>query len=322
MKSLRTGFTLIELLVVIAIIAILAAILFPVFAQAKDAAKQSVCVSNTKQLALAGIMYAGDFDDVLPRHDNNGSCAYGEADCDTPDWGDFSFPSKGGPRDVMYFGVVYPYVKNDGIAVCPAIGPTNWSSVISSPGTYGITAPAGGYKKADESYYTHTLSQMALNEYIIDWGLPVSAGWGRWDVNNRPTAPKGRLGAIARPAQVIQFIAESAWDWGASASAGLGNGLTWPSNYNTNCNSYWQEGFTEYPHKGQRGTPTGYAPYNQEAYNPFERGQAVFAFCDGHAHSMKHSQAEQCVDGGSQPFVIGVNGDNKLWVYPWWTPDF
>ncbi len=61
------GFTLIELLVVIAIIAILAAILFPVFAQAKAAAKQTANLSNMKQIALAAQMYAGDYDDVLPQ---------------------------------------------------------------------------------------------------------------------------------------------------------------------------------------------------------------------------------------------------------------
>src|SRR6266516_1564184 len=56
------GFTLIELLVVIAIIAILAAILFPVFAQAREKARQTSCISNLKQLSLATIMYVGDYD--------------------------------------------------------------------------------------------------------------------------------------------------------------------------------------------------------------------------------------------------------------------
>lgn len=66
MKRNSTGFTLIELLVVIAIIAILAAILFPVFAQAKEAAKKTACVSNMKQQGLAAMMYANDHDDALP----------------------------------------------------------------------------------------------------------------------------------------------------------------------------------------------------------------------------------------------------------------
>ena len=61
----RKAFTLIELLVVIAIIAILAAILFPVFAQAKKAAKKAASAQNNRQMALAGLMYAGDYDDSL-----------------------------------------------------------------------------------------------------------------------------------------------------------------------------------------------------------------------------------------------------------------
>lgn len=67
-KGNAAGFTLIELLVVIAIIAILAAILFPVFAQAKAAAKQTTNVSNLKQLGLAAMMYAGDYDDNAPKN--------------------------------------------------------------------------------------------------------------------------------------------------------------------------------------------------------------------------------------------------------------
>ena len=62
----RRGFTLIELLVVIAIIAILAAILFPVFAQARESARQTTCTSNLKQIGIALNMYASDFDETLP----------------------------------------------------------------------------------------------------------------------------------------------------------------------------------------------------------------------------------------------------------------
>jgi len=64
---LKKGFTLIELLVVIAIIAILAAILFPVFARAREKARQASCQSNLKQIGLALQMYAQDYDEVLPR---------------------------------------------------------------------------------------------------------------------------------------------------------------------------------------------------------------------------------------------------------------
>src|SRR5271167_4373871 len=74
------GFTLIELLVVIAIIAILAAILFPVFAQAKAAAKKTASLSNVKQIGLGGLMYCNDYDDMFMYQDVNanndaGACA-------------------------------------------------------------------------------------------------------------------------------------------------------------------------------------------------------------------------------------------------------
>ena len=73
----KRAFTLIELLVVIAIIAILAAILFPVFAQAKSAAKKTQSVSNLKQLGLAWLLYAGDYDDTLMRQ-STGAIADGK----------------------------------------------------------------------------------------------------------------------------------------------------------------------------------------------------------------------------------------------------
>ena len=84
--SARHGFTLIELLVVIAIIAILAAILFPVFAQAREKARQVACLSNAKQMGTAAMMYAQDYDEQLMeiyRCQNgapnpNGGCASGQ----------------------------------------------------------------------------------------------------------------------------------------------------------------------------------------------------------------------------------------------------
>src|SRR5438874_2133399 len=97
----RPGFTLIELLVVIAIIAILAAILFPVFAQAREKARQASCLSGLKQLGTAVLMYAQDYDERLPN--NN------EGKKDTNLW-----------SDLAGSGIMDPYVKNKQIWWCPS----------------------------------------------------------------------------------------------------------------------------------------------------------------------------------------------------------
>jgi prepilin-type N-terminal cleavage/methylation domain-containing protein len=113
---MKRAFTLIELLVVIAIIAILAAILFPVFAQAKTAAKKTAAISNQKQISLALIMYMGDYDDTYPRQD---SCAPGALNPKL-NTNTFNYPGVGCTASPFYYRVnhfswqkyVMPYMKN------------------------------------------------------------------------------------------------------------------------------------------------------------------------------------------------------------------
>ncbi|MES2460663.1 MAG: DUF1559 domain-containing protein [Armatimonadota bacterium] len=103
----RRGFTLIELLVVIAIIAILAAILFPVFAQAREKARQSSCLSNEKQIGLGLMQYQQDNDETYPQ------AYYYKNNTGTTNGG-----SSGGY--VHWSVLLNPYVKNEGIYLCPS----------------------------------------------------------------------------------------------------------------------------------------------------------------------------------------------------------
>lgn len=97
----KRGFTLIELLVVIAIIAILAAILFPVFARAREKARQASCLSNVKQIVLGGLMYAQDYDERFP---SGRVC----------NW------ASGGPYG-NHMQALMPYVKNFQMFECPSL---------------------------------------------------------------------------------------------------------------------------------------------------------------------------------------------------------
>ena len=106
---MKLGFTLIELLVVIAIISIVAAILFPVFAKAREKARQATCGSNERQLSLAFLQYEQDYDDSFP-------CGF-----------------EGGYANAGWAGQVFPYVKSTGVFACPD-DTTSTSSVILGGG--------------------------------------------------------------------------------------------------------------------------------------------------------------------------------------------
>ncbi|MBC7287500.1 MAG: DUF1559 domain-containing protein [Armatimonadetes bacterium] len=159
---MRKGFTLIELLVVIAIIAILAAILFPVFARAREKARQASCQSNIKQIALGILMYAQDYDEILPSN--------------------AVFPPSGAIR---WPALVMPYVKNADLFTCPsektvAIGGTPLGNSESSG--YGLGCHIYGYEIAKIFKPAETILLADTNTYMV---RAAGQSWGSEPVGGR-----------------------------------------------------------------------------------------------------------------------------------------
>jgi prepilin-type N-terminal cleavage/methylation domain-containing protein/prepilin-type processing-associated H-X9-DG protein len=149
------GFTLIELLVVIAIICILAAILFPVFARARENARRSSCASNMKQLGLALMQYTQDYDERLPRANN------GTGQC----WN----------------ALVDPYVKTRLIFRCPNAPNAAGNALIIGHPYYTTYGMAGGDNGARTVVYDLTgLPLATIKEASRTWML-VESGYGRAD---------------------------------------------------------------------------------------------------------------------------------------------
>lgn len=188
----RKGFTLIELLVVIAIIAILAAILFPVFAKAKERAKQSSCQNNVKQLTLAIIQYSQDWDDMVPFMEGYAGPSYND-----PDSNHYWLTNLEDKADGVESPLV-EYVKNTNIDECPSI------SKSYTYRSYGYVYPhMPAWIHYADSYPSTQLSftevkkpgdRMLLGETCFVWmycpvnypsGISGVANWGFADRHNK-----------------------------------------------------------------------------------------------------------------------------------------
>lgn len=192
------GFTLIELLVVIAIIAILASILFPVFAQAREAARKTSCSSNARQLGVAFQMYLQDNDEIFPQVSYQG-----EAGHTTPDnFGAFRWP-----------WLVMPYVKNMQLFRCPTESP------------HFSDATCGGSPCLDpnNSYYGYL------------WGLFPNYGYNWGYLAPDPSAPAPGAGtqaasrgqsmaAVQSPSETV-MLADSIWTPAGSPEKVMGGYL-------------------------------------------------------------------------------------------------
>lgn len=142
MSQRRAGFTLIELLIVVSILALLAALLLPVFARSRESARRTACANNLRQIGVATLQYAQDYDQVLVPFSNNGFLGYDGAD--GPRWADF----------------IFPYTKNAQIFDCP-----------NAPLK---TALYSGGQFFDVATYSYGITVPSLNRAIGVAGRPLS----------------------------------------------------------------------------------------------------------------------------------------------------
>jgi len=160
------GFTLIELLVVIAIIAILAAILFPVFAKAREKARQASCLSNMKQILLGSLMYAQDYDERL-----------------------HPLASGSGTNFIGYVLLLDPYIKNRNIWTCPSANKEPWAFNCAGCGTrpnlivswYGLNHNARSYPAQNILISLANISQPANKIWYAEINRLCAIAWCNLD---------------------------------------------------------------------------------------------------------------------------------------------
>ena len=192
-RDARRGFTLIELLVVIAIIAILAAILFPVFAQAKLAAKKTADLSNIKQIMTSTQMYLGDFDDIYPMLRNSAP--------------KYTVPAMAAQLNTGHI-VLDPYVKSRSIWLSPNdTMPRCDTGSAYYPPTYQGNGSGGGVSYVF-TYNSGTIASRPYGFGISGWDS-VSATTGANNVNMSTSKGGTEIGA---PADTI-FLVPSYFSW-------------------------------------------------------------------------------------------------------------
>jgi prepilin-type N-terminal cleavage/methylation domain-containing protein/prepilin-type processing-associated H-X9-DG protein len=199
----KRGFTLIELLVVIAIIAILAAILFPVFAQAREKARQTTCLSNLKQLSTGMLLYVQDYDEKYP---NSYVDVASRAACELLPGG--CWFSTNGPWYSFWPQLYSAYTKNFQIATCPDGDPGRTTNPYT--GHYGAnealvrflgTAPVSVAAVEDSA---GTLAFGDMGTYAVSYDSAVNPAGAQWYI-------PGTFSALKRACTAMNPPLSNAW---------------------------------------------------------------------------------------------------------------
>ncbi len=288
-RRTRSGFTLIELLVVIAIIAILAAILFPVFAKAREKARQISCLSNMRQLGTSTAMYVQDYDEQFYPHRFN--CPGPGASATCPQYLDGSIPNAltrftGGAEQRFYWiFLLQPYVKNYQVFQCPS-APGAFTPV-SGPSPTCTGAGCVGTSYGGENSYGHN------DAYLSPAGAFAGA-------TGQPSSVA--LAAVPRVASCI--IITDATYYGVGFDVSNESGLAQVGNCvnGTDCNvelafynaqggqykNYWKNiGNANWSYGGGTLTGANAIPLGKQRHSD----QINVQFVDGHSKSLPYNRA-------------------------------
>ena len=261
-RGSRAAFTLIELLVVIAIIAVMAAILFPVLAMAREKGRQTVCVNNFKQINLGLLQYIQDYDEsMIPANTND--YAIGCLGCGRPDY--------------IWPELVQPYIKNWQVFRCPS--DTHATDAELSVGPYG----GPPLLPSDPNYYYAwgSRTDVALNYvFLSPWVYDASRQF--WGSQPTPNA------AISSPANTMMSI-DSIWDRDANGvPIGGGNWVVEaPCIKDANNQPITPTNFQGY-NSGWQPNTTSWLQYGGAWPRHF--GRFNISYCDGHVKTISKEQ--------------------------------
>jgi len=314
-SKLAKAFTLIELLVVIAIIAILAAILFPVFAQAKQSAKKTMAISNMKQGVLAAIMYTNDYDDSYMLSDSG----YINATC----WGC-------GPPDTVPFEQMTPYTKNTQFVIDPMDPWQSETQRIAAQCAY-MGCTVANASTTQKQYALGVRSNMGYN----------FAFFSPWIVQKQATgyylgAAGINASQVTQPAHTLMF-GTSIWNRTASGTpSGGGNWVVQTPCWNdangnllspmANYQSISGAGQVQSYGVGWDSNPLSwivygglwpfYAQTSNDVLTGAQNGQVVIGYADGHVKTVPISQvAAGCSAYGTSGALKGNVTDSTKFIW-------